>query len=72
MSDRKRYSPLHFVMEVVRDAGTYEAPNERVVVLRSVGQFGEEVRVSVYGAGNRGDFQPGDQYELFKREQANA
>lgn len=72
MPDRKRYSPLHVVMEVVRDDGTYEAPNERVVILRSVGQLGTEVRVSVYGVGNRGDFQPGDQYELFKREKRNA
>lgn len=65
---KREHSPLHFIMEVVEDAGTYEAPNERVVVLKSVGQFGSEVKVSVYGAGNRGDFQPGDQYELFKRE----
>ncbi len=72
MAARKPYSPLHFVMEVVRDAGTFEAPNERVVVLRSVGQFGEEVQVTVYGVGNRGDFQEGDQYELFKREKQDA
>ena len=72
MPDRRAYSPLHFVMEVVRDDGTYEAPNERVVILRSVGQLSTEVRVTVYGAGNRGDFQPGDQYELFKREKRDA
>lgn len=63
-------SPFHFCIEVVEDAGTYEAPNERVIVLRTVGQFGDEKTFSVYGAGNRGDFQPGDRYELVKREKS--
>ena len=53
-------TPFNFCMEVVKDDGTFEAQNERVVVLRSVGQFGPEVRVSVYGYGRPGTFQPGD------------
>lgn len=65
-----KQSPFHFCIEVVRDDGAFEAQNERVVVLRTLGQFGEERTFSVYGVGRPGAFQPGDQYELVKREKS--
>lgn len=61
-------TPFNFCMEVVKDDGAFEARNERVVILRSVGQFGQEVTVAVYGYGWPGTFKPGDRYDLVKRE----
>ena len=61
-------SPFHAFIEVVKDDGAFEARNERVVVLRTVGNFGEEKTFTVYGSGWPGDFKPGDRYDLIKRE----
>lgn len=61
-------SPFHMVVEVVRDDGAFEAINERVVVLKTVGQLGKEVMFYAYGTGWPGRFKEGDQYVLVKRE----
>lgn len=60
--------PFGLVIEVVSDQGTYEAENERVILLRTVGQMGKEATFTAYANGWRDDFKPGDRYELVKRE----
>jgi hypothetical protein len=62
-------SELHICFEVVRDDGAYEAPNERVVVLRPLGSMNgvDDTLIYAYGAGERGRFKPGDRFDLVRR-----
>ena len=57
-------------VEVVRDDGAFDARNERVVVLKTVGQLGQEAVFYAYGVGWPPDaFKPGDKYDLIRREE---
>lgn len=64
--------PFGLVIEVVSDQGAYEAQNERVILLRTVGQMGKEATFTAYANGWPKEFQPGDRYDLVKRENTNA
>jgi hypothetical protein len=63
-----RRGPFHMHLEVARDDGAFEAINERVVILRTVGQLGATVNFAAYGVGYPGAYKPGDIYDLVRRE----